>query len=67
MAQRLINTAINKCQAILSNPERRIGVAEIQSDGFLIGVDVWVNAHGFYDTKLKIQEVILQDIKDAKF
>lgn len=64
--KKILNKAIDKCEQILKSPERRIGVAEIQPDGFLIGVDVWINAHGFYDTKLAVQEVLLQDIKDAK-
>lgn len=61
----IINTSIDKCKNILSKPERRIGVAVLETDGYKVGVNVWVNAHGFQDTKLAIQETILQDIKDA--
>ena len=61
----IINAAIDKCTTVLSTPERRIGVAELQSDGYLVGINVWVNAHGFQDTKLEIQETILQDVKEA--
>lgn len=61
----VINAAIDKSENILESPVRRIGVAELQSDGYLIGINVWVNAHGFQDTKLALQETILQDIKDA--
>lgn len=61
----IINAAIDKCTTVLATPERRIGVAELQSDGYLVGINVWVNAHGFQDTKLEIQETILQDVKDA--
>lgn len=58
----IINNAIDKCQNILAKPERRIGVSSIELDGYKISVNVWVNAHGFQDTKLTLQETILQDI-----
>ncbi|MDF2433034.1 MAG: small conductance mechanosensitive channel [Mucilaginibacter sp.] len=61
----IINAAIDKAENILSTPERRIGVGELQADGYVLNIDVWINAHGFQDTKLAVQETILQDIKDA--
>lgn len=61
----VINATIDKSEDILSTPERRVGVGELQPDGYLISVNVWVNAHGFQDTKLALQEALLQDIKDA--
>ncbi|QEC79867.1 mechanosensitive ion channel family protein [Mucilaginibacter ginsenosidivorax] len=61
----VIDEAINKTESILPKPERRIGVGTIEADGYRINVNLWVNAHGFQDTKLAIQEIILQSIKDA--
>jgi small conductance mechanosensitive channel len=61
----VIDEAINKTESILPKPERRIGVGTIEADGYRINVNLWVNAHGFQDTKLAIQETILQSIKDA--
>jgi small conductance mechanosensitive channel len=61
----VINQAIDKVTNVLAKPERRIGVGELQPDGYLMSVNVWVNAHGYQDTKLAVQETILQDIKDA--
>ena len=61
----VIAEAIDKSDDCLTSPEKRIGVKEIQADGYLLSVNVWVNAHGFQDAKLKIQESILQAIKDA--
>jgi small conductance mechanosensitive channel len=63
--KKVIDNAIDKCENVLAKPERRIGVGELQPDGFLMHVNVWVNAHGYQDTKLAVQETILQDIKDA--
>ena len=61
----VINNAVEKCENVLAKPERRIGVGELQSDGYMMSVNVWVNSHGYQDTKLAVQETILQDIKDA--
>ncbi len=61
----IINNAIDKCENILAKPDRRIGVASIETDGYKLSVNVWINAHGFQDTKLAIQETILQDLKSS--
>jgi small conductance mechanosensitive channel len=61
----VIGTAVDKCDNILATPEKRIGIGEIQPDGYLVTVNVWINAHGFQDTKMAIQESILQDLKDG--
>lgn len=61
----VINKAIDKCENILETPKRRIGVSLLDSDKYSIAVNVWVNSHGFQDTKLILQETILQDIKDS--
>lgn len=58
----VINNAIDKCENILAQPQRRIGVAAIELDGYKISINVWVNAHGFQDTKLVLQETLLNDI-----
>jgi small conductance mechanosensitive channel len=61
----VINRSIDRSEDILQTPERRIGVASIEPDGYKMAVNVWVNAHGFQDTKLKFQQNLLQDIKDS--
>ena len=61
----IIGGAIDKCENILPTPERRIGVGELQADGYLVSTNVWVNAHGFQDTKLAVLECILEDLKSS--
>lgn len=61
----IITKALDESEDCLKSPEKRIGVKEIQADGYVLVVNVWLNAHDFIDRKLKIQEKILQDIKDA--
>jgi small conductance mechanosensitive channel len=31
----------------------------------MMSINVWVNAHGYQDTKLAVQEAVLQDVKDS--
>lgn len=61
----VINMAIDRSEAVLAKPERRIGIALLDPDGYHVLVNVWVNAHGFQDAKLALQENIIEDIKGA--
>ena len=61
----VINSTIDKMENILKTPERRIGVALLEPDGYTLSISVWVNAHGYEDFKLTFQENLLQDIKEA--
>jgi small conductance mechanosensitive channel len=61
----VINSTIDKEENILKSPERRIGVSLLEPDGYTLNINVWVNAHGYEDIKLTVQENLLQDIKDA--
>jgi small conductance mechanosensitive channel len=64
-AKDVIAQAIERSANCLKSPEKRIGIGELQNDGYLMSINVWVNSHGFQDDKLIIQENILQAIKDA--
>jgi len=61
----LINDVIDKYEDALLTPERRIGVARLEPDGYTIAINVWVKAHGFEDKKMALQEALLQGLKDA--
>lgn len=61
----VINDIIDKYEDALLTPERRIGVAKLDPDGYTIAINVWVKAHGFEDKKMALQEALLQGIKDA--
>jgi small conductance mechanosensitive channel len=64
-AKSVINATIDKEENILKTPERRIGVGLLEPDGYTLNINVWVNAHGYEDVKLTLQEDLLQNIKDA--
>lgn len=61
----IIDESIDRCSGILQSPKRRIGIAELDADGFKLMVNVWVNAHGYQDTKLILQEKLVTDLKAA--
>jgi small conductance mechanosensitive channel len=61
----VITKTLDSSVNCLKTPEKRIGIDELLPDGYVLSISVWVNAHGFQDSKLIIQEKILQDIKDV--
>jgi small conductance mechanosensitive channel len=63
--KKVISDTIDKEEKCLKTPERRLGISVLEADNFTLSINVWVNAHGFEDTKLILQEAILQDLKDA--
>lgn len=54
--------SFDKC---LKDPPARIGVQDLQADGFIISINAWTKAHGFQDAKLAFQEKLMKDIKAA--
>jgi small conductance mechanosensitive channel len=64
-AKKVIGDIIDKEEACLKTPERRIGITSLEPDSFTLAINVWITAHGFWDIKMKLQEVILQGLKDA--
>jgi small conductance mechanosensitive channel len=62
----VIEKSLEESKHCLKSPKMRIGMGEIQPDGYIIEISVWVNAHGFHDTKLAVQEVLFDDIKKAE-
>jgi small conductance mechanosensitive channel len=64
-AKQALNKTIDAEESCLKTPERRIGVSLLEADSYTLAINVWVAAHGFEDTRLKLQEAILEDLKGA--
>ncbi|WP_138475667.1 mechanosensitive ion channel family protein [Dyadobacter bucti] len=45
--------------------ENRIGISSLEPDGYKVMINVWVDAHGFVDTKMKIQQKIMEALKGS--
>ncbi|WP_159467777.1 mechanosensitive ion channel family protein [Dyadobacter sp. 3J3] len=63
--KKIIGGILNNAQNALKSPERRIGVSSIEPDGYKVMVNVWINAHGFIDTKMAVQEQIMESLKSS--
>lgn len=61
----IIEDTIDHAEGTLGEPKKRIGIGELQGDSYVVHVNVWVNAHGFQDVKLALQERLLERLKQA--
>ncbi|WAC14554.1 mechanosensitive ion channel family protein [Dyadobacter pollutisoli] len=60
-----INNVLDHAQNALKLPERRIGISSIEPDGYKVMVNVWLDSHGYIDTKMEIQEKIMESLKSS--
>jgi len=63
--KKVILASIQSSKDILPEPVARIGVSKLEADRFVITVNVWVNAHGFYDLLMVLNEKMVTDLKNA--
>lgn len=61
----VIQQTVASAERVLKEPAVRIGVSEFTDDGYKIVVNLWLNAHGFEDAKLLINEQIVMALKNA--
>jgi small conductance mechanosensitive channel len=58
-----IEQAIEDAGNILPEPKWRIGISALENDGYKVMLNLWINAHGFTDTKMAFQEKVMQRLK----
>jgi small conductance mechanosensitive channel len=63
--KKTIDDVLDHAQNALKLPERRIGISSIEPDGYKVMVNVWLDSHGYVDTKMEIQEKIMQSLKTS--
>ncbi|WP_158799463.1 mechanosensitive ion channel family protein [Pedobacter sp. L105] len=61
----IINKTIEDSKDILKTPEHRVGVTLLEEGGYTVLINVWLNSHGFNDARLKFQENLMRDMKEA--
>ena len=64
-AEKVISAIIDQEEACLKTPQRRIGISQLEADSFTLSINVWVTAHGFWDTKMRLQKALLQGLKKS--
>ena len=57
--KRKILEVLNSDEDILQDPGPRIGISTLEADKYKIMVNAWTAAHGFEDTRLKLQEKLM--------
>lgn len=65
LVRKTIEASISSAEDLLASPKSRIGISQLESDGYKVLVNVWVNAHGFLDAKLLFQESLLNGLKKS--
>jgi small conductance mechanosensitive channel len=63
--KKVLQDSIQSSEHILPEPVARIGLSAVEYDRFTVTVNVWIQAHGFYDTRLVLNEKLISDIKQA--
>lgn len=61
-----IEDALDSCSDALKSPKRRIGISSLENDGYKVMINVWIDAHGFVDTKMAIQERLMHALKASE-
>ncbi len=60
--QTILEYTINANKELLKKPRFRIGVSSIEPDGYKVMVNTWIKPNGYQDTKLQLQQKIIDDI-----
>ncbi len=60
----MLETA-RKLDTVLDDPAPRVGVSGLETDKYVVTLNAWIGAHGFYDTRIQLQEQLVVDLKQA--
>ncbi|HTI08668.1 MAG TPA: mechanosensitive ion channel family protein [Puia sp.] len=64
--EKIVNSAFQKnAQHLLPDPAPRMGITTLDGDGYHVAINVWVQPHGFVDTKMDFQVQLLEDLKNG--
>jgi small conductance mechanosensitive channel len=61
----VVDQFISTSKRIIKTPSPRTGVSVLEADGYKVMINLWVNAKEFQDTKLELQEKLINQIKGA--
>ena len=59
----IVDNFITSSTRINKNPTPKIGVSVLEPDGYKLMINLWVNAREFQDTKLELQEKLINQLK----
>ena len=61
----ILEKGIHDFEKINKVPEHRVGISTLESDGYKVIINAWINAHGFEDTKLAFQKTLIDDFRKS--
>lgn len=61
----IMQASIKESKTILPVPEYRIGISNLETDGFTVDLQVWTPADGFENTKLALNQKLIADLKSG--
>jgi small conductance mechanosensitive channel len=56
----LLSNALHDIPEVCKEPEFRLGVSAVAADSYKFMINIWLKAHGFEDTRMKINEYLLE-------
>jgi small conductance mechanosensitive channel len=56
--------AFEQSKDVLDTPKVRIGITEFTSGNYKLMINLWINAHGFEDTRRVVNEYIIKVLKE---
>lgn len=59
----IIDKSVDSVVGLLKDPAHRVGVSSVEPDGYKVLLNVWAQAHKYEDTKLLLQQKLLEDLK----
>lgn len=62
-AKRVLKDALHGASDLLVNRDYMIGIGLLEPDGYRISISVWVDEAGYPDTRLRVQEKLLNAVK----
>jgi small conductance mechanosensitive channel len=63
--KKVLQDSVQSAQNILPEPVARIGISKLDVDKYVMTVNVWVNAHGYYDLLIALNERLVADVRRA--
>lgn len=63
--KKIIENIAGEDRSILDTPVFRVGVTDLTPDKYAVVVQLWINAHGFEDSKFLIRERVMTELLSA--
>jgi small conductance mechanosensitive channel len=59
----IVLKTINDFDKGLADPAARVGIEKVEADGYTVCINLWINSHGYQDTKLEFNERLMNDME----